>query len=212
VTPSLRELDFCVMDRTATGGTSYAFKKEFDDLSLSLLCRALEQNRTVRVLKFGGNRATNAGAASVAEMLRKNTVLTHLDLTYNEIRDEGMKVLAEALRFNSNVRVFAFKGNPCNEQAIAKLVAGVLQLNKAEAGDTYATAQNMRGALPPLADDGAKLRHKLKLKQAHIDRMVDDAILRDALTSVSSSSPLTRKQAPLALAPTPHNTEKRTSM
>merc|ERR1719375_2540555 len=57
----------------------------------------------LKALTFREQRLTDLGAKAIAEMLKRNSTITAVDLAYNEIGNEGMAALADALRTNATV-------------------------------------------------------------------------------------------------------------
>jgi Ran GTPase-activating protein (RanGAP) involved in mRNA processing and transport len=56
------------------------------------------------VLVLGHNQIKELGGASLGLMLRFNTSITDLDISANEIGDQGLKLLAECLPSNKVLR------------------------------------------------------------------------------------------------------------
>ena len=48
-------------------------------------------------LNLSSNRVGHYGAKAIAQALSKNRTLIHLDMTRNEIDDNGLKMIAESL-------------------------------------------------------------------------------------------------------------------
>jgi Ran GTPase-activating protein (RanGAP) involved in mRNA processing and transport len=72
------------------------------DIGVNALARALSDNNSaLRSLGLGQNGITDVGARDLAEMLKINTKLTRLWLFYNEIGDQGVQLLADALARNN---------------------------------------------------------------------------------------------------------------
>ncbi len=51
-------------------------------------------------LNLSSNRIGHYGAKAIAQALSKNRTLIHLDLTRNDIDDNGLKMIAESLETN----------------------------------------------------------------------------------------------------------------
>jgi len=96
------------------------------------LAEALEENKFLRTLNISGNNqmgfSLNVGIKAFAKALTKNTTLTELNLSDNEINDEGGKALAEALKTNKTLTtLIILKNFISNEGAIA--FAEALKMN-----------------------------------------------------------------------------------
>ena len=69
------------------------------------ICEALEQNKTLKELDisgnmYGSNIGGSAGVKHVAKMLGVNGGLTALDLSSNDVKDEGVSAVCEAIQSN----------------------------------------------------------------------------------------------------------------
>ena len=68
------------------------------DTGVDILCTALSMNKNnLRKLDLSENDITDAGAGYLGQMLKNNTILTHLTLSRNNISDEGIEELANAI-------------------------------------------------------------------------------------------------------------------
>ena len=174
-TPSLKELNLCIMDSSVPGGTSNAFRREFTDLSAKLLCQALKSNQTVQLVNFCGNRVTDEGAKAFANLLRENTTLTHLDLSYNDIGDIGISAITDAIRMNTTIKAFVFNNNAFKDPDTQRKLIHALQHNNSTVGTAYSTAQNMR------AKQQREQGGTTEDQERALDKMIDGAIFDDAL-------------------------------
>eukprot|EP01094_Clydonella_sp_ATCC50884_P019056 TRINITY_DN3643_c0_g1_i3.p1 TRINITY_DN3643_c0_g1~~TRINITY_DN3643_c0_g1_i3.p1 ORF type:complete len:525 (-),score=166.55 TRINITY_DN3643_c0_g1_i3:1269-2738(-) len=68
-----------------------------DDLSCCQLAAGLRQHYGVKTLDLRGNDISPVGAQALGEMIRKNRVLRHLDVSVNHIGDEGVTYIANAM-------------------------------------------------------------------------------------------------------------------
>lgn len=84
-------------------GHDALFRREFDDRSVRLVCIACALNPHVQSISFRGNRVTDKGATLLALLLRKQSTLLEIDLSYNEIGDDGLKELEAAVAVNDHV-------------------------------------------------------------------------------------------------------------
>jgi Ran GTPase-activating protein (RanGAP) involved in mRNA processing and transport len=96
------------------------------------ICEALEQNTTLKELDLSGHHVSNigetAGAKHVAKMLGVNGGLTALDLSFNDLKDDGVSTVCEAIQSNKETKLSSlnFRGNgigPVGANAVAAMVA-----------------------------------------------------------------------------------------
>ena len=97
------------------------------------ICEALEQNRTLKELDISGgeyhdNIGGSAGAKHVAKMLGVNGALTALNLFSNDLKDEGVSAVCEAIQSNKETKLASLNfGNngihPVGANAVAAMVA-----------------------------------------------------------------------------------------
>lgn len=74
------------------------------ETGLETLCRALQENTMVRHLDLRHCGLTGAAAAAIiGELLKHNTHLTHLELSWNPIDAAGGQVLLEKFRYNTTL-------------------------------------------------------------------------------------------------------------
>jgi hypothetical protein len=97
------------------------------------ICEALEQNKSLKELDISGdiNRSNiggSAGAKHVAKMLRVNGGLTALDLTFNDLMDEGVSAVCEAIQSNKETKLASLnmvmnRIGPVGAKSVAAMVA-----------------------------------------------------------------------------------------
>jgi len=99
-------------------------------------------------LELSGNEIGDEGAKAIAEALKVNAVLTELRLGANNIGDDGAKVIAEALKVNAVLTKLSLWENSIGpEGAIA--IAEALKVN--------AVLTELRLGANNIGDDGAKV-------------------------------------------------------
>eukprot|EP00439_Symbiodinium_sp_Y106_P059479 s1829_g8.t1 len=86
------------------------------------LADGLKSNRTVTHIDLGYNRIGVEGAKALADGLKSNRTVTHIDLKINEIRDDGAKALADALRSNRTVTHINLEINVIREEGFKALI------------------------------------------------------------------------------------------
>ncbi|UJR19425.1 hypothetical protein I4U23_022555 [Adineta vaga] len=73
------------------------------DLGIQYIARALtNNNNSIKVLNVSSNGLTDKSAEDLAMMLKTNKTLVFLDLSRNELGDEGIAILANALQNHNN--------------------------------------------------------------------------------------------------------------
>lgn len=65
-----------------------------DDDLISILIKGLMLNKTISQLDFSHNKISNSGARKIAKFLLQTQILTHLNLSDNNIHYEGSRYLA----------------------------------------------------------------------------------------------------------------------
>ena len=89
------------------------------------LCMALRSNQIVMDLNLSGNEITDEGAAAIGDMIHRNRCIKYLDLCCNQIGDEGVRSLALALRTNKTLAVISLSSNPFGDRGIVNLASGL---------------------------------------------------------------------------------------
>ena len=80
----------------------YLDHNHISDLGVQLLAQAISNNNTnLKVLYLGSNSITHVGAYHLAEMLKTNQTLRRLNLSENNMGDQGVQSLADALNFHN---------------------------------------------------------------------------------------------------------------
>ena len=76
-----------------------------DDNDIKLICSALKHNTTLKSLNISRNNITDDGIAYLAEYLKNNKSLEYINLSGNNdnYTFDGVKILIEALKFNSTL-------------------------------------------------------------------------------------------------------------
>jgi Ran GTPase-activating protein (RanGAP) involved in mRNA processing and transport len=72
------------------------------DADMTIIARQVIREKKCTELWLYGNQFTSKGAAILAASLRNNSTLKYLDLSYNQISDQGVRILSEALLPNQN--------------------------------------------------------------------------------------------------------------
>eukprot|EP00760_Papus_ankaliazontas_P001697 PhM_4_TR10572/c0_g1_i1/m.26421 len=103
--PLMHANDEAVTELTLDEHESQRF---YDDVSTKYICDALRENTRLTRLILTNNTITAVGCGFLAEMLRVNTSLVHLDLSGNPL-GSGCAVLASALRTNRRLEVLVLR-------------------------------------------------------------------------------------------------------
>jgi Ran GTPase-activating protein (RanGAP) involved in mRNA processing and transport len=145
---------------------------DIDDLECRLLMTALAKNRSITAVDLsrnligameglslsvaagikdltGGAQAGNVsvGCFGIAEMLRRNTTLTQLDLSWNNVRKLGAVCIARALAKHPALRVLHLANNSFGEAGAMWLGRSVLRNRSLQTLDLSFNALTPRGAL-----------------------------------------------------------------
>jgi Ran GTPase-activating protein (RanGAP) involved in mRNA processing and transport len=111
-------------------------KNELGEEGTKAICEALEQNKSLKELDISGDRFGNrgsnigasAGAKHVAKMLGVNGGLTALDLSCNDLNDEGVSAVCEAIQSNKETKLASLNMGfnsigPVGAKSVAAMVA-----------------------------------------------------------------------------------------
>ena len=104
------------------------------DLSFNLICDTsiseyLKNNSSLCKLNLSKNNITDEGAKVLAETIQVNTILQELNICKNEITDEGAKIFAEAIQINTTLQNLNMSQNKITDEG-AKRLAEAIVINK----------------------------------------------------------------------------------
>ena len=170
----LNEISFTEVRNQCYNSTSYGYEKRYDDLAVKLLCIALSQNSSVVRVIFTGNKCTDEGAKYWAQLLRVNITVTHLDVGYNEIGNDGLAEILESLKTNKSVKVFVYDGNPSKDPKLHKALNACIRSN------VLAKEEGPYVSIHSLSKGHALSANALQGME--MDKIVDNAIFEDAMT------------------------------
>ena len=88
----------------------------------------LQVNMTLSELDLSTNNITDEGVKKFTESIKVNTTLQNLDISHNIITDEGVKALAEAIQVNTTLRELNISSNKITDEG-AKALAEAIQIN-----------------------------------------------------------------------------------
>lgn len=87
-------------------------KEEINDEGLEkLLQKSSKFKNSLKMLFLGGNNLTPTGATHLSKFLSQNQVLRCLDLRWNQIGLEGLKILAPSLKACKSLKYLNLEGN-----------------------------------------------------------------------------------------------------
>lgn len=101
---------------TLNGNAPERFSHRVNDTELSTLCKALSSVSTVTEVDLSYNNIGNDGAIAFADLLRKNTSIQFVSLAHNNIGPEGARAIADALMLNMTVVSISLRGNPIDDE------------------------------------------------------------------------------------------------
>ena len=96
---------------------------------MKLIADQLKLSRTqqCRILRLLNNKMTASGAQHLAEMLKINQLLQHLDLCDNQIGDCGAEALFDVLKSqNKTLQILKIQNNKITDQIVHKLIEMIL--------------------------------------------------------------------------------------
>ena len=96
-------------------------RKTLRELHVASLAEAIKVNPTVTHLNLTDNNIGDAGAASLAEAMKVNTTLTQLSLWDNNIGAAGAASLAEAMKVNTTLTQLSLWDNNIGDAGAASL-------------------------------------------------------------------------------------------
>eukprot|EP00929_Paragymnodinium_shiwhaense_P039012 TRINITY_DN20528_c0_g1_i1.p1 TRINITY_DN20528_c0_g1~~TRINITY_DN20528_c0_g1_i1.p1 ORF type:complete len:436 (-),score=104.28 TRINITY_DN20528_c0_g1_i1:62-1369(-) len=109
------------------------------EAGLAALCRALRANQTVRHVDLRHNGLDSLTFAAVlGEMLRDNTHLTHLELSWNRIGAAGGQVLSDHLKMNTTLFDCQLTGCGFAEDTLLAIAHNLHRNRKAHGADLQA--------------------------------------------------------------------------
>lgn len=88
---------------------------------IETFCDAIGSNKSILNLDLRNNRISSADSSYIANLIRRNTVLQMLDLSWNELGNEGVKSFISALDMNQSLIQIELTGNKVNEDTLAMI-------------------------------------------------------------------------------------------
>jgi hypothetical protein len=109
-------------------------ENKLEEEGTKAICEALEQNKTLKELDISGGHHSGsnigglAGAKHVAKMLGVNGGLTALDLSFNDLNDDGVSTVCDAIQSNKETKLASLNMGfnsigPIGAKSVAAMVA-----------------------------------------------------------------------------------------
>jgi Ran GTPase-activating protein (RanGAP) involved in mRNA processing and transport len=91
----------------------YLSKNQISDIGVHSLAQTLSiNNSTLKLLDLHSNNITDEGAEYLAEMLKINKTIIRLGLGFNQISDQGVRLLTNAITYyNENLQWLSLSSN-----------------------------------------------------------------------------------------------------
>ena len=107
--------------------------EEYDaDHLVMCLSECLKEDNMVQKIDlkgYGNNMITSEGATKIAEAIKVNKTLQHLNLFNNHISDDGAAAISDALKTNNSLQILDMSDNNITSEG-AKLIAEAITVNK----------------------------------------------------------------------------------
>ena len=139
----------------AANGSLTALDLYFNQLNnegVSAVCEAIQSNKETKLasLNFGYNGIGPVGANAVATMVAVTGGLTALDLSSNNLKDEGVSAVCEAIQSNKETKLASlnFGENhigPVGANAVAAMVAATGSLTSLDLSQNQLCGVNFMG-------------------------------------------------------------------
>ena len=103
------------------------FNSNINDVQLSLFIEAIRGYRSLEQLSLFGNSIGRAGCEAIAALLRDpNYNLRSLDLSGNDVHNDGVTTLANSLTSNTKLKNLYLAGNPMDQSSAKDIFCRVL--------------------------------------------------------------------------------------
>ncbi|KAK7878191.1 hypothetical protein WMY93_031188 [Mugilogobius chulae] len=117
-----------VLDLAANSIVDLKHGQRIDDIDALALSKCLLNIQEVTALDLSYNNITDEGAEHLAELLQGENSLRSLDLTFNNIGRYGAQLLSQSLESNKTLLSLTLSGNKVNSEGALSL-ANLLQVN-----------------------------------------------------------------------------------
>eukprot|EP00808_Paulinella_micropora_P014279 g54964.t1 len=166
--PSVTSVDLRVNSLSVESGSALAAVAK-QNPRIKKMCGipldSLRDNKTTE-LKLSSTSLGPAEAAILAEFLKVNGTLQHIDLRNNQLGDEGAKHIASALKVNSSIRSIDLRANNIGIEG-AKAIGLALQVNPILEKLSGVELKNHIQGLPQGVSDNERILEYLR-KQSKI--------------------------------------------
>ncbi|KJE90896.1 hypothetical protein CAOG_009498 [Capsaspora owczarzaki ATCC 30864] len=103
-------------------------EKQIGNDGAQAVAEALKVNTTLTHLELRENQIGDVGARAIAETLKVNKTVMEVALSWNQISDAGARAIAETLKVNTNLRWLTLSSNQVGD-AGARAIAETLKVN-----------------------------------------------------------------------------------
>lgn len=94
--------------------------------TMSIICKGLESNASIRIIDLNRNDFANAGATALAKVLQSHTTsINKLAIASNLIGDEGAIALAKAIRSNTTLAKIDLNDNSIGDEGVIALAEAI---------------------------------------------------------------------------------------
>jgi Ran GTPase-activating protein (RanGAP) involved in mRNA processing and transport len=121
-------LRYAVLEKKCKGLNLWG--NQFNSESILILANVLNGNKTLRELDLSYNHLKDDGVRIICEVLASNTcAIKEIDLSSNQITDEGVKYIAKMLTKNDKLKYLILNNNEITNDGLL-LLADALTNNK----------------------------------------------------------------------------------
>lgn len=177
---------------TSTIQTLLLYGNYFGATGVDHVCRAMCTNKEIRRITLGNNNATDAAAATIADMLKNNYTLESLDIRLNTITPVGIQLIAkEGLSANGSLTALCLSGNPIGPVGADSLARALITHHRSALTflDFSSCGLETSGGLRMASLIGSSITLKeVNLSDNALDDEAAAALAENLATSISVSS------------------------
>ena len=86
---------------------------------MELIIEAIQGNATLQMLDISSNNISDDGAVAISECLKnKNISLQKLNMSHNKISDKGITIIGKALQENTTLKIFDISHNSISDNGV----------------------------------------------------------------------------------------------
>ena len=124
----------------------WSFDEYNADHLVMCLSECLKEDYTLQKLDLSHNNITNEGAKMIGEAIKVNKTIQKLDITGNSISDDGAAAISDGLNYNFSLQELNMSYNKITSEG-AKIIGEAIKVNK--------TLQKLKINDNSISDDGA---------------------------------------------------------